>query len=91
MVYGKLSDVEELITASLSQYSANGHIVWRCNQCGKENNHKRIMRSHVETHFPGVFEQTCSICGKVSKNKDSMRGHMRKYHKDNNPENHYYL
>jgi len=84
-------DVEELITASLSQYSANGHIVWRCNQCGKENNHKRIMRSHVETHFPGVFEQTCTICGKVSKNKDSMRGHMRKYHKDNDHENQYYL
>jgi len=86
-------DVEELITGALGQYnSANGHVVWRCNQCGKENNHKRIMRSHVETHFPGVFEQTCTICGKVSKNKDSMRGHMRKYHKDNSLDpNQYYL
>ena len=88
----KLSDVEEVISASLSQYnSANGHVIWRCNQCGKENNHKRIMRSHVETHFPGVFEQTCTICGKVSKNKDSLRGHMRKYHKENIPQSNYYL
>ena len=88
-----LSDVEELISGALGQYnSANGHVVWRCNQCGKENNHKRIMRSHVETHFPGVFEQTCTICGRVSKNKDSMRGQMRNYHKDNSLDpNHYYL
>ena len=46
----------------------------------------------METHFPGVFEQTCTICGRVSKNKDSMRGHMRKYHKNNSLDpNHYYL
>ena len=46
----------------------------------------------METHFPGVFEQTCTICGKVSKNKDSMRGQMRNYHKDNSLDpNHYYL
>ena len=69
-----MKDVEEVISASLSQHnSANGHVIWRCNQCGKENNHKGNMRSHVETQFPGVFEQTCPICGKVSKNKDTLR------------------
>merc|ERR1719167_1817446 len=76
-------DLEQLISDSLVQnVTPDGHNIWCCNQCGKESKHKRVMRSHVETHFPGCFTIACTICGKVAKNKDSLRGHMRKYHKE---------
>ena len=54
-----------------------------CRICGKSNQQKDHIRSHLETfHFAGQFAYSCHICGKTYSRKNSLSKHMCAVHPD---------
>ena len=72
------SDLDGLISQSLSRTVVEGVAMWMCHLCERSSKDKSIIRRHIETHFPGANE--CPYCGQQSKTRRSLQMHIWKFH-----------
>ena len=72
------SDLDVLISESMSKAVEHGVAVWRCHLCERSSKDKSIMRHHIETHYPG--QNVCQYCGQASKTRKSLKMHIANHH-----------
>jgi len=73
------SAIEAIVLDSMCSVPSERGMVWQCNQCGKEDKDKSMMKRHVESHFS--FKQTCPYCHKLYKSRPSLQAHISQKHK----------
>jgi len=73
------SAIEDIVLNSMCSVPSERGMVWQCNQCGKEDKDKSMMKRHVESHFS--FKQTCPYCHKLYKSRPSLQAHISQKHK----------
>ena len=71
-----LNEIEEKISQHVEKLDNR---MYRCSLCGKEANHIRNLKNHIETHLSG-FSFPCGTCGKTFRSRIVLINH-KKIHK----------
>jgi len=73
--------IEDLVLECMTyQGGVTGGALWQCEQCGKQDRDKSMMKRHIESrHFS--FQQTCPYCGRTYKSRPSLQAHISQKHK----------
>ena len=49
---------------------------WKCMQCGKESQLKKVLKMHIESDHMGITH-TCGMCGHTFRRRDTFNAHLQ--------------
>ena len=80
---GDLQELDQKCYSMMEKTSnkhTNGHVLYRCKVCGKEDMNQNI-KNHIEVHHLEGVSIPCNYCEKTFRSRKAIFSHKQSYHK----------